>query len=472
MLSIIAAVAGESFVDIARLASSSSSHHHVLLALPLSAWLAIRDQRARAVPSAPDYLGAAALALTLLVWIVGRAGSIAVVEHAGAVLAIGAAAIAAYGRARAAAWAPALLLVVFAIPFGDELTPQLQNLSADAVEAMLRVIGAPATRNELVFSTPVGAFEIAESCAGLRFLAAALMISTLAAALFLQTSWKRLAFVALAALLALAANWLRATAIIAGAIATERRFGVGVDHLYFGWVIYVGLLGALIGVAYRFREPVADRAPVAAHPAAPHALVAFAAVAAVMLGYQAFIDWRGGRTATGFDLTPPAARGWRLTTAHEDWRATAEGADGRALWAYWSISGTVVVDAAHFARDRNGAEIAGWGVRAADGKSWRRVGAVDVAWREAPGRAAQAQILANDAGERRYVVIAYWTGEEARHSRFGVKAHTTLMRLAGRPTDGGAMFLASDSLPALSDFASDLEPLSLWAAQRRDRPLR
>jgi exosortase len=470
MLAIVAIALGQSFVDMARLAASSSSHHHALLALPLAAWLAARDRGARTIPACSDNLGVAALAISLMIWIVGRAGSVALIEHTGAVSALVSATIAAYGRARAAAWAPALFLMAFAVPFGDELTPVLQELSADIVETLLRAASVPATRDGLIFSTPVGSFEIAESCAGLRFLAAALMMSTLTAALFLQTTWKRLAFVAVAAMLALAANWLRAAAIIAGAVASERRFGVGVDHLYFGWVIYVALLGALILLAYKFRERPIARSSVPKQQEATGVVVGFLIVTAIAAVYLALLEWRARYVSAEFDLAPAVATGWRLTSAQEDWRATATGADKRALWGYWSEHGTVRIDAASFNRDRKGAEIAGWGVRSADGEQWRRVGSVNLGWHQAPDGVTRADILANDAGDRLYVVTSYWTGIEARHSKVDVKLRATLMRLAGQPTDGGAIFIASPSLAALDAFLDDMEPLSLWAAKHRARP--
>jgi exosortase len=472
LLALLFVALGESFADIARLAVSSSSHHHALLALPIAAWLAMRDRAARSIPAQSDILGLAVLALALTIWIVGRAGSVALVEHAGAVMALAAAAVAAYGRARAAAWAPALAMLAFATPFGDELTPALQELSADVVEALLLAASVPATRDGLVFATPVGAFEIAESCAGLRFLAASMMVSMLAAALFLQTAWKRLAFLAAAAMLALAANWLRAAAIIAGAVASNRRFGVGDDHLYFGWVIYVALLAALIFLAYRLRESPRQRPQYATRPDAPRVVLMFAALTFAMLGYQGFLDRRAATASAGFDLSPPQAAGWRMTTATGAWRAEAGGADKRALWGYWSSEGMVLIDAARYERDAKGSEIAGWGVRAADGQRWRRVGATELPWRQAPGRVARADIIANDAGDRIYVVTAYWTADEARYSKLDVKLRTTMMRLAGKPTDGGALFIASQSLPALAAFVDDIEPVSVWASQRRDRPQR
>jgi hypothetical protein len=96
--------------------------------------------------------------------------------------------------------------LIFMIPFGESLVPALQSASATSVAFLLNATGFQTTLDGLILTTAAGRFEMAESCAGLRFLLAAAMIASLAAHLAFAGLPRKLLFVAAALLLAVGAN--------------------------------------------------------------------------------------------------------------------------------------------------------------------------------------------------------------------------------------------------------------------------
>ena len=67
-----------------------------------------------------------------------------------------------------------LLYLYFLVPFGAFITPQLQDFTTAFVRHGLPILGIPAYIDGYVIEIPEGTFLIAEACAGLRFLIAAI----------------------------------------------------------------------------------------------------------------------------------------------------------------------------------------------------------------------------------------------------------------------------------------------------------
>ena len=65
-----------------------------------------------------------------------------------------------------------LAYALFLIPLGAELVPAMQTLTAQMVTGLLALTGVPAHLEGVFITTPVGYFEVAEACAGVRFLVA------------------------------------------------------------------------------------------------------------------------------------------------------------------------------------------------------------------------------------------------------------------------------------------------------------
>ncbi|MEQ8936066.1 MAG: exosortase/archaeosortase family protein, partial [Amphiplicatus sp.] len=205
---VLTALAWPSVVSMTHQWVSSSSFHHAPLAAPLALWLILR-RRDEAVR--PRLFRPALVAIAFLgsLWIVGRTLGADIIEHIAFVSLLIAGAALFFGIANTRVWAFALAFLFFLVPFGGSLQPALQDMTAAASDILLNISGLDADRSGVIITTAAGPFEVAQSCAGLNFLLAATMVSSLFAAAAFHDWRRRAGFIALALLLAIAANIAR-----------------------------------------------------------------------------------------------------------------------------------------------------------------------------------------------------------------------------------------------------------------------
>lgn len=259
VFALLSATLGALFSDAALSMASiwfgSSAYHHCAIAAPISLFLILRRRDWRFSAPSADWLGAPFIAFAGALLLTSRASGVSIIGHVALVVALIGAVVAIFGRNLSQRWAFPLGFLFFMVPFGEEAIPLLQQTASAAVAAMLDLTGVETLRDGFILTTGAGSFEMARSCAGLRFLLAAAMISALVSHLAFSTLKKRAAFIAAALALAIAANWLRAYAIILAATASDRRFGIGPEHVALGWAFYSVLIIALIALARRMADP-------------------------------------------------------------------------------------------------------------------------------------------------------------------------------------------------------------------------
>jgi len=185
--------------------------------------------------------------------------------------------------------------LLLAIPIWSQLTTALQQNTADAASWSLTTLGVPIFHEGFYLTIPSGRFEVAEVCAGLRFLLAALSVATLYAYLNLKRNLLRVTLVAIAAVSAIVFNWLRVDVIIGVGYLTEMQGSLVRSHIWFGWLMFlIGLVPVFICGAWLERfDSVARAIPapesrMSAAIAGPsllsHALIWAACVAALVAG--------------------------------------------------------------------------------------------------------------------------------------------------------------------------------------------
>lgn len=442
LLLAIAAVFHEALFSMARQWFSSSVYHHGVVVAPISLWLIAR--REDRPTFTPDRAGLAALLPALLLWIVSRAASVDLLGHIAVVLAVIAVTILVFGRAFAWRSAFALGFLFFMVPFGEELTPLLQDLAARSVAGALNLIGVETLREGVMLTVGAYRFEMEPSCAGLRFLLAALMLSALVSHLAFTNLRKRAFFIAAALVVALIANWLRAFLIVLIASATDRRIGVGPEHVILGWVFYSALVIAMIAIARRYQDAPAQTAPV--NPArAPRDDRRALFAAALLIG--AFAVWDltiVSPVRASAPVSRLTASGYLAIDAAESWRPQAPGAQNTDTTFFADGARVITLAQAHFNADRRGAEIAGADVRAADGAHWRRLSTSRAQVRLA-GKDASARfdLIENADGDRLVAARLYRLGDRLIASPVTLKLEIAARRLTGRTSEGDAIFIAA-----------------------------
>lgn len=417
---------------------SSSVYHHGFFVAPIALWLILESRDWRKLPPQSDFAGVLPVFAASLLWLVGRAANIEAISHVALVAAMVGAVIIAFGRQLAARWSLPLCILFFMAPFGEELTPVLQHWTAVIAAAALSASGVETARDGFMLTTAAGRFEVAPSCAGLRFLLASALIAFAVSYLGFRQWRKRLAFIAAALVAALIANWLRAYLIILAATTTERRLGVGPEHVALGWFLYGVLIIGLIALARAAADPptLSARSPVLKSQRASKL-----AMPAALLSASVAVLWDGAvmsRTVAGSSrATPPTiyAAGFEATSDESNWRPFAPNADRLQSAHYRSKDASVAVSIAYFTHDRPGAEIASHEVRAGDGENWRRIAI-------APGL-PRVETLEDIRGRKIDVATLYWLGDRTYASAAAVKFDIAVNRFFGRAADGGALFVGA-----------------------------
>jgi EpsI family protein len=144
--------------------------------------------------------------------------------------------------------------LLFMIPAGDPINPLLMEYTARMTIWAVHATGIPVLREGLNFSLPTGNWSVVEACSGLRYVVAAAVLGSLFAYLNF-TSWvRRAVFFVTALVVAIVANWMRAYLIVMLGHLTNMRWGVGDDHVVYGWVFFGLTMFALFAMGARWHD--------------------------------------------------------------------------------------------------------------------------------------------------------------------------------------------------------------------------
>lgn len=459
--------------DVVALWSNDATFNHCFLILPLIGWLLWQrlPQLRQLVPAAwaPGLLVVGAGAVG---WLLGDASGVNFARQFGLLLMLEGAAIAILGKAVARGLAFPLFYAVFLVPIGEELVPAMQTLTARLAAFLLGLTAIPAHLEGIFITTPGGYFEVAEACAGARFLIAMLAFGALVANVCYRSWRRRAAFLAVAILVPILANGVRAWGTIYIAERTSLNFAEGFDHVVYGGIFFAIVIAIILGIGWRFFDRGVDEPwfdPKALQPAPPRParldLVAGALIALAALGpfWSAAVSARGAHEPPAI-VTFPDVPGWQRVPAAPGipWQPHYAGADRLALAHYRDASGRIVdLAIAVFARQSEGHELVGFGQGAVipNGR-W--------AWTAdaPPPPDGRAERIASH-GVAREVLSFYRVGDLLTGSQMGVKLETMKVRLLGGPQRAVAVLVSaqapgaeSDARPAIDDFLRALGPIA------------
>ena len=344
--------------------------------VPMIGWL-VSQRTALLKPLTPVYWWPALVWMggAGLVWLVGEAAGVGLFRQLGLVLMLQGAVAATLGEKLARGLLFPLGYALLLVPFGEELVPLLQTLTAKISIVLLHLSGIPAEIEGVFITTRAGFFEVAEACSGVNFLIAMLAYSVFAAHLCFRSWSRRIVFVGLALATTVLANALRAYGtMVAAEIWGIERAG-GIDHVFYGWIFF-GLVILLVMLVARrwFDRPANDvavdvtRLDGAPRYTGPARVVVPAALALPLL----FAAWGwliGGRSAplpTTMAIAAPA--GWTATSPEQmAWMPRFDGADQRIVRHFADAKGRrVTVAIGGYERQAEGREVVAFGQGAVD----------------------------------------------------------------------------------------------------------
>jgi exosortase A len=204
------------------------------------------------------------------------------------------------------AFAAPLAYLIFLVPFGGFAVAPLQHITARLIDWGLDWIGITHFVDGLMIETPAGMFHVAEACAGLRFIIAALAFGALYAFVIFRSPWRRLLVMVLALAVPVLANGVRAGGIIVLAEYWGSAEAAAADHVIYGWGFFSAIILLLVLAGLPFREDAGPPPPLAeAGPGRPAGTARLVLAAGLALALIA----TGPAVAAGlaYNAGPPVA---------------------------------------------------------------------------------------------------------------------------------------------------------------------
>lgn len=453
-----------------------STYTHSLFIIPLVAWL-IWQRRAEVLALVPSSYAPGLIFILAggLLWMLGEAAGIALFRHAGLVFMIQSSVLALLGPSVTRGLLFPIFYLAFLIPFGDELVPVLQTVTAKLCMIFLGWAGIPAHIEGVFISIPTGAFEVAEACSGVKFLVAMVAYAALAANVCFRSWPRRIGFMAMALIVPVLANGVRAYATIHISYLTGNNgFAESFDHIIFGWVFFGIVLAIVMAIGWPFfdrgiNDPwLGDWTMSATGPAGPTRwpfAAAALSMALVPLGWQSAMASRG-RADVSHHVALPNVANWAQVSRVQafPWRPRFDGADQLVLGQYRDARGNRVdLSIAIYGWQAEGREIVGYAQGAFDPES-RWSWANDT---RAPDDGKAVRIFA--PGVEREVASFYRINGMTTGSASRVKLETLKARLFGRNQAAVAVLVSAEnsgsrpSRPVIDAFLRDLGPVSALA---------
>ena len=438
----------------------SDTFAHGFVVPIISAWLAWRHRALlHGAMAQPALWALVAVALAGLGWLLGELAEVNALRQFAfvALLILAVPVIAGIDVARRLAFPLAFLL--FAVPFGDFLLPQLMEWTASFTIMALKLSGIPVYREGLHFVIPSGSWSVVEACSGVRYLIASVMVGTLFAYLTYQTLWRRIVFVAVSFMVPVFANWMRAYMIVMLGHLSGNKLAVGVDHLIYGWVFFgvVMLLMFWIGAKWREDEPKAavpaprivansDTGRSASTVALGIATVAFLAVALAPMVASRVLE--GNAVAPAPRLTPmDEIAGWtRASGLLTSWRPRYQEPSAERFETFTSDGRAVGLYVAYYRNQSAARKLVTSEnvlVTSSDAQWLQPATGQRVSGLSAGPETVRTADLTHRGGDRLRVWQWYWVDGQWTDSPARAKALTAWSQLLGRGDDSAVVILVT-----------------------------
>lgn len=343
----------------------SNSFNHCFLIIPISIYLAWRRRTDLALARiAPDWRGLLILMIASFAWLLGDVTGTLVVEELSIVVIVQGLVLTIYGKTIFRILAFPLAYLFFTVPFGLELIPPLQAVTAFLSVALLKLVGIPVFSDGYLISVPTGNWYVADACSGIRYVIASLALGALFAGTMYVTWWRRALVMVIAVIVPIIANGIRAFGIILIAYATNNELATGVDHLVYGWLFFTLVSCLILAIGMAFREAPPETAPRSVPPPRsvrhllPSAVIGLLAVFLVG-ATRAYSDYVAlTPNARALTLTLPEIAGYQLTedNASDPLFPDFSGADTVVHAAYEGDGELVHLRIGYYRSERRGAQ--------------------------------------------------------------------------------------------------------------------
>lgn len=288
--------------------NNSTAYGHCWLVLPIAVYL-LYDRRMHAAAEviAPRPMLSLLALPFVLVWLVADVLGIMEGRQLALIGFVEVLLLAALGPKLWRALAAGFLYLLFLVPFGAFITPALQGFTAAFIVHGLDLLGIANHASGNTIEINEGTFYVAEACAGLRFLVASIAFGVLYALVMFTSPWRRAAFIAVAIIVPVIANGIRALGIVVLGHVLGSAQAAATDHILYGWIFFSLVIVALAALGMPFRQDAPAPPPPAPLPPAGSDMRAIYAVWPVLL--MAALGPIVGLALTAHALPPTPAQG-------------------------------------------------------------------------------------------------------------------------------------------------------------------
>jgi exosortase A len=416
----------------------SPTYSHCFLIIPIVLWL-IWEKRAILASLSPSLAPQALIVMPFLalLWWMGELAAINEVQQYAVVMLMQAGIVALLGvNVVRALWFPFFYLL-FLVPTGEYLIVPMQHFATRFVDISLNLLGVVHYTEGTTFELTSGRYEIAEACAGLRFLIATVTLGALFAYMMFRKIHKAALFLIACVAVPLIGNGLRCVGIIMIAYLSGNEYGAGADHIVYGWGFNVAILLVLGALGYRFRDDFSDKTDVRPSlPAPAQKLALITALAALVVSAGPAMAWWHDNYFVRPDMTaiadPFQTAAWTKGPASASWHPEFAGADIQTAGSI-SEGGATPVDLylGYYARPRPGHSMTAHFNRFWEDRTWTLAdsGNVTASFAGSPVQ-FQEWIVASQL-EKRVIWSTYWVNGRFTTSLLRVKLLQAAAALQG-----------------------------------------
>lgn len=437
--------------DLTTIYWTNTTFGHCLFIAPVVAWLVW--QRRADLPSVRAeawWPGLLVIGGGGFAWLLGDAAGVALFRHLGLVVMLQGAVVALLGPNVVRALLFPLCYMIFLVPFGDALEKPLQDLTVAIMVPLLDLFGVPAHVDGVLITTPNGYFEVAEACSGSKFVIAMIAYGALVANVCYVSWTRRAAFMAVALIVPMLANGVRAFGTVYAAYLTSVEAATGYDHIVYGWFFFGAVMAGVLAIGWKWfdRDPDApwfDAAKLQQRWRGTARMPAVVALTGLFI-VSLFMAW-GGAIAARADALPakvalPQIAGWTQVplSKRAEWKPNFPGADHFLMGRYSDGMGAQVdLVLAVYGSQREGKELVGFGQGAIrENDQWVRI-------EDLPALDGGKALRMTAPGPvEREVVTWYRVGDVLTPSDSRVKAETLKAKLLGGKQRAVAVMLSAE----------------------------
>ena len=366
---------------------------HGFLVLPLVLWLIWQKKyKILLIKPCPEPRAFLLLILLLIGWLISVAVDVQIVQQFCMVTIVLTSIWVIAGRQLLFYVFFPLMILYFAVPFGQVFIPPLMELTADFTVALIKMVGIPVYRDGLSFTLPTGSWSVVEECSGVRYLIASFLLGSIYAYLNYSSTKKRVIFILLSLIVPVIGNSLRAFGIVMIGHYSGMKLAIGADHLLYGRVFFGFIIFLLFYVGSFWRDTedsskdANDEKPVLVDDQKKYPPFVFMTIAfLIMISFSAFSNHIENKKQRGikpvsFQL-PVNFSGWQYDADRSlNWQPVFLSPDTEISRGYFFGKGFVQLNIAYYQTQRQGAEAISMSNKMTNpyGGKWKLISAAEI----------------------------------------------------------------------------------------------